>query len=643
MATAKALSLLTLLNSIKTDALSSVTSGTYDPTKTNLVNRIIQSTLTGAALSTIGPAPVINFDTIDLPNGLTPGTLATFVDPQAGSTLIKGFILHAITASNIPITYFTYDYQTRVLTYVGRILATLPSGTHTLRAFYVDDNTGSTTGWKLFIATTNTTTTNGGAFMVNAVAASQFVQVSFPTVSLATTGDTQASNRVFFLQETGGTNNMTAAIGFGLDFTNKILYVGNTTTNTIFYKFTYSTAITTVGAGTGITSDLYNFKTGAVSTFGVALLNLNNMKFVTPKSGLLANQACIYVSTAATGYHVPVTDILTGVTTFPNMIQWNKLGTGVDYTAPTYALSVWSNGLDCEFNYSTTGLIMMKRAINNDPNMRIFGKGDVLNNEAAMTLTPQEFPGMTVSSIGIASGLLFAVNSGTGQRGLDILDVTTDQYWVSTYPNIAAPSYIISPVLSAPIGVALAMAIVAEYNRKGLAMVVQFRTSNFSVFPGTWLPTADNGDFSSVGGLQGVSQVQFRFLPITMSYTSVNARQMNEAYLVYTALNEISANWEGSVDNTTANATTPTRTAFRLQTAYTSVVPTLYFRAYDDSGNLVASANTASNPTLFEYTTNNGTSWNSLGTIPNTALTTEVRYNWASPPGVAVTCSIRES
>jgi hypothetical protein len=80
-----------------------------------------------------------------------------------------------------------------------------------------------------------------------------------------------------------------------------------------------------------------------------------------------------------------------------------------------------------------------------------------------------------------------------------------------------------------------------------------------------------------------------------------------------------------------------------LQTAYASSVPTMYFRAYDDNGNLVASANTATNPADFQYTTNNGTSWNALGTVPNTALTTELRYIWSTPPGVNVTSSLRES
>jgi len=119
--------------------------------------------------------------------------------------------------------------------------------------------------------------------------------------------------------------------------------------------------------------------------------------------------------------------------------------------------------------------------------------------------------------------------------------------------------------------------------------------------------------------------------------------QLQDIILSVIDPNEISDYWEGSVDNTTQGAATPAYTAFRMIKTYTSSVPTLYFRAYDDSGNLVASANTSANPTAFEYSTNNGLSWNTLGTIPNTALTTEIRYKWTTPPGVIVSCSIRES
>jgi hypothetical protein len=45
---------------------------------------------------------------------------------------------------------------------------------------------------------------------------------------------------------------------------------------------------------------------------------------------------------------------------------------------------------------------------------------------------------------------------------------------------------------------------------------------------------------------------------------------------------------------------------------------------------------------LFEYSTNNGTTWNPLGTIPNT-VGTLVRYTFTSPPGVDIRPGLKES
>ena len=128
-----------------------------------------------------------------------------------------------------------------------------------------------------------------------------------------------------------------------------------------------------------------------------------------------------------------------------------------------------------------------------------------------------------------------------------------------------------------------------------------------------------------------------------LTYASNTPAQMYDVSYTVMPPTEMSDYWEGGGANTTQSGASPAYTSFRLVNAYTSSVPTMYFRAYDDFGNLVASANTASNPTSFQYTTNNGTSWNALGTIPNTTLTTELRYIWATSPGESVTCSLRES
>ena len=117
--------------------------------------------------------------------------------------------------------------------------------------------------------------------------------------------------------------------------------------------------------------------------------------------------------------------------------------------------------------------------------------------------------------------------------------------------------------------------------------------------------------------------------------------QINDLVVGYTSSQELSDYWAGDNDNTTPNGVTPSKSAFILTKQYASAVPTLYYRAYDAAGNLVASANTSANPTLFSYSTDAGLTWNPLGTIPN-AIGTIVRYNWVTPPGVNVFVSLRE-
>jgi hypothetical protein len=83
--------------------------------------------------------------------------------------------------------------------------------------------------------------------------------------------------------------------------------------------------------------------------------------------------------------------------------------------------------------------------------------------------------------------------------------------------------------------------------------------------------------------------------------------------------------------------------AFRLNKVYDTSVPTMYLRGYDDTGALVYNFNTVTDIAMFSYSTNNGTSWTALGTVPNTALTTEIRALISSPTGNRVTWSLMES
>jgi hypothetical protein len=114
--------------------------------------------------------------------------------------------------------------------------------------------------------------------------------------------------------------------------------------------------------------------------------------------------------------------------------------------------------------------------------------------------------------------------------------------------------------------------------------------------------------------------------------------QLTEFFLGIQSNNEISDNWEFSDDFSDNNV--PSRTAFRLKKAYATSVPTLYYRAYDLNGTLLVNHNTVANASNFQYSTDNGTTWLPLGTIPNT-VGTLVRYTFTSPPGVDVRPSLR--
>jgi hypothetical protein len=117
---------------------------------------------------------------------------------------------------------------------------------------------------------------------------------------------------------------------------------------------------------------------------------------------------------------------------------------------------------------------------------------------------------------------------------------------------------------------------------------------------------------------------------------------MIECFLAYTSSIAMSDNWTGSKVNSSAPSASPFYVAFRLNRAYSSgTVPRMKVTVVDDSG-AVSIYDTITHASAFSYTINNGTSWSALGTVPNTALTTELRLLISAPSGNPVTCGIQE-
>lgn len=644
----KAFDLMSSLSSIVTDAALSVTSGSYDQTKTNLVNRIQSRSPNGTTLPGLGISPVNFLSTQDLTGTPNPVAHGYSIDPSGSSTVSRVFIPLTPSAASLPIAYFQYNYLTGVWTYIGKLTLTLNSSTvHTVRGIAVDDNSGGTTGWSIHVATTNATASNGGYFYAPNIDAADFTPGGSITIGTATTGDTQASKKVFWMQETGGTNLLTASLGFFFDAVAKVAYLGNATTNTIFYKFTYNTTISTVGAS-GITTDCYNFKTGTHTAFGTSL-QTNALKLAVPKSSQnasLIGQKCGYMSSATIGYHFLLSDLSSGSTTVPSLVSWNKLGTAVDYASITWAQATWSNLLDVEINASTaTGIFMMKRSINNDPNMRVFGKDDPIYSEVAGSKYPAAFAGTTIAGIFMSSGVLIANSTAVGQRGMYAIDIAADQYFVKTYTGVVAPSFLITPVITIDCAQALANAFVSEYRVGGTMPVLQYRTSSFGVFPGTWTDLPSNNNLASVGGLANVAQIQYRLLFSNMGDYGTNAQLVNEIILSYVNKYETSDSWLVKVDGTSRNGESPVTVAAKQIKAY-GAVKTIYFNLYDSAGALVAQLNTSTHYAQFKKSTNGGSSYSNMASANDYtnsgAGTTVIQLNWAAPVAGVTRVAVRD-
>jgi hypothetical protein len=426
---------------------------------------------------------------------------------------------------------------------------------------------------------------------------------------------------------------------------------------------TSSTSSFTMMRAFGISSSLFNIKTGTLATtFALgSILKVNTVGYCKPVSAPantnLNGQDCLYMMTTTGLFMGKISDLTSLGTTWSSMIfaGIGITGTGTDIVTPSTVVGCYSgqnSSYDIDkFIYCTNTSSYVAKPYQSSIITAVFGG---VTNTYYETLNPVtvQMGATAISSVNCMGGWFFACSSGVGQRGVVFGDIWSD----NTFGN----SGVISPVLSVQPGSSFKEIdtleqlfdqtdSVAFWIRNGATSSdAAFSSGTLPVgFPSTsgvvsngWICIKTTSDLSSI--------TIGPYFQLCATYTIVSLlantpAQLNDLKYVVVSPLDSSDNWAGSVDNTTQNGASPAYTAFRLETAYATSVPTMYFKSYDDSGNLVASANTASNPTSFQYTTNNGTSWNALGTIPNTIGTTELRYVWATPPGVRVTSSLRES
>lgn len=435
-------------------------------------------------------------------------------------------------------------------------------------------------------------------------------------------------DQVTFTSLTGGAGLTVTTTYFVVSAVAGVSYQLSATTGGAAINFTTDISAATIGRGFGQTGALFLHKTGNLPALTNSLLLTDSEDYAEPLHGPLSGFDCAFFATTTNLYLGKLSELTSGATSWPSLATVNALGTPNQIVVGNITYATWSNALD-KVIYSTGLIFMIKDFVNNSIDTILGGT----NNKYFEGLSGNEIvelqPNTAISVLDVEQGWLATGNVTTGQRGLMLSDLRSDAQF--DY------SYLITKVMNTPQSVLKFITTVdALYDFTG-SLDVYYRTSGFGSETGGWVSLPFAQDLTSYAG---GDQIQFKIAFATLGLDTSIPAQLCEFYLGYESLADNSDYWELSVDD--SDNGNPSRTAFRLKTAYSSSVPSLRYRALDLSNVVLVNHTTAANASLFKYSTDGGVNWNALGTIPNT-VGTLVRYEFSTPPGVNIRPSLQEA
>jgi hypothetical protein len=279
---------------------------------------------------------------------------------------------------------------------------------------------------------------------------------------------------------------------------------------------------------------------------------------------------------------------------------------------------------------ATNAFRFMLKKVENNKLTALFGDSCMEFYETTTKEAYEMRPSLPYLNFTNNSGWLFGLSGAVGQRGVFASDVRSD--------SLFDHSHVISKVLTlSQNAVIKSVHIEKELIKSGGEIKVEYRLSGFGSISNGWIELDPDQELSIVGG----TQVQFKLSFKSHTFDRTSHVQIADLLVGYEAAEELSDKWEYSFDD--SSSATPTRVGFRLKQAYeTSVPSTLSFRAFDLSGVQLVDHDITNEAARFQYSTDNGSTWLALGTIPN-VVGTLVRYTFLSPPGVDVRPSLKDS
>lgn len=685
---------------IKADLLNDVVD-TYDQTKTTIQGRVYEKTIDGEQV--LGP-PLNHFVDVVANSGVIPATSGTVITPhgrmftvsQEAGGLIT-IVLHTMD--------FDTGVTTYIGNLIFRIPDT-PAATYVYRALKVLDNAGNTGWRLTLTVTSSVLTNAGTWLINNIdladfvpvgpatlefatgdnqkavyllqdpanIGAGQLQTASAgavlyrPTSSLYVHNGVAATHQYYLydlsINPTWDGHNVTgdagtdiisdaghtyangdpvrfSAItgGAGLSVQNTAAYFVVNSVPGVSYQlsatnggaainFTTNISAAILGRAWGTTGSNFVHKTGNLPALTGTLLLTDSEDLAIPTGTTNDGENCAFFCTTTQMYLGRLSDLTSGTTSWPSLIAANMLGAPNEIVTPAATQAAWSSQL----NRAVVGVgqLFICKPFENNVISFVFGGTNNTYLEGISTNVVALQPAAAISSMDLETGWICITNPTTGQRGVMLSDLQSN----ATFDH----SYIVTKVMDTPDAVYDFITTTDKLFEYTGALSVYYRTSGFGSISGGWLSIPFAEDLENI--ITPGAQIQFKILFDTAGLDTSIPAQLQEFFLGYTSLFEISSQWEFSYDASSSGS--PTRFAFRLKKEYDSAVPELNFRAYDLSSSLVINFSSVADAARFEYSTDDGDSWNALGTIPNT-VGTLVRVTPTSPPGVKVRPSLVEA
>ncbi len=395
----------------------------------------------------------------------------------------------------------------------------------------------------------------------------------------------------------------------------------------------------TLGKAFGYTNSQWLHKTSILPAITGTILTTDVERNATPTNApingsLLNGQSCAFFATSSNLYLGRLDELTSETLTWPSFTTSNLLGALNQIVTPVPTTASWADSLDHAIILAgaagTSAFRILLKKVENNKLTSMFGDYGLDyyettsrdNYELKFAAVPFNFTNQ--------NGWLFVGGGSVGQRGLIAMDVRSDCLFDF--------SSIISKVVSIPQNsIVKSINIFKELAATSGELDVYYRTSGFGSISGGWTQVNEG----QVLSLAGFTSIQFKICFKTQSIGHTSHIQVSDLEVAYEAAEELSDNWEYSFDDSSSSV--PTRIGFRLKAAYPTSVPlTLSFRAFDLSGVQLVDHDITNESSRFQYSTDQGTTWLSLGTIPN-VVGTLVRYTFLSPPGVDVRPSLKDS